>query len=192
MPMFINITALTRIALLDGRDVDTFKQWLKNHKRIRLVARDRAIAYASAINEILPECIQVADRFHLLQNLLDYLKEIFKDKMPAERLFKSMNYDNSAPLDEQGNQIMFDNKKRDLNSSQYKALAENRKKTTVNLSAAGVLSNTWGEKSEGCRRGIRDRLCYGKKVSSHDSCNQKKCKVAFMPDCENFNLSLLV
>lgn len=140
------------IALLDGRDGDTFKEWLRNHKKIRLVARDRASAYASAINEILPECIQVADRFHLLQNLLDYLKEIFKDEMPAEifirngkildtppekvlqetkpdrRRLESMDYDNSVPLDEQGHQIMFDDKKRDLDSPQYKAQAENRKK----------------------------------------------------------------
>lgn len=142
------------IALLDGRDGGAFKKWLRNHKKIRLVARDRASAYASAINEILPGCIQVADRFHLLQNLLDHLKEIFKDEMPAEifirngeildsppekvlqgtmpdeRLLKSMDYDNSAPLDEQGKEIIFDNRKRNLDSPQYKAQAENRKKNS--------------------------------------------------------------
>lgn len=58
------------------------KEWLKSHKKVRLVARDRASAYASAINEVLPECIQVADRFHLLQNLLEYMKNIFKEEMP--------------------------------------------------------------------------------------------------------------
>lgn len=140
------------VALLDGRDGDTFKEWLRKHKKIRLVARDRASAYASAINEILPECVQVAGRFHLLQNLLDYLKETFKDEMPAEifirngkvldippekvlrearpgeKLLEGMDYDNSAPLDGQGNQIIFDNKKRGLTSPQYKAQAENRKK----------------------------------------------------------------
>lgn len=140
------------IALLDGRDGDTLKEWLRRHKRIRLVARDRASAYASAINEVLPECVQVADRFHLLQNLLEYLKEIFKEDMPSEifirdgkvldhppekvlrekkpdeRLLAGMNYDNSVPLDEQGDEILFDNKRRDLDSPQYKAHAESRKK----------------------------------------------------------------
>lgn len=140
------------IALLDGRDGDTLKEWLRSHKRIRLVARDRASAYASAINEVLPECVQVADRFHLLQNLLEYLKEIFKEEMPSEifirdgkildhppekvlrekkpdkRLLAGMNYDNSVPLDEQGDEITFDNKKRDLDSPRYKTHAENRKK----------------------------------------------------------------
>ncbi len=37
-----------------------------------------ASAYASAINEILPDCVQVADSFHLLQNLLDRLKDILR------------------------------------------------------------------------------------------------------------------
>ena len=55
------------IALLDGRDGEPLKEWLKSHNKVRLVARDRASAYASAINEILPDCMQVADRFHLLQ-----------------------------------------------------------------------------------------------------------------------------
>ena len=52
------------IALLDGRDGIPLKEWLKSHTKVRLVARDRANAYASAINEILQECIQVADKFH--------------------------------------------------------------------------------------------------------------------------------
>lgn len=142
------------IALLDGREGDTLKKWLKAHKKIRLVARDRASAYASAINEILPECIQVADRFHLLQNLLDYLKEIFKDEMPAEifirdgevmdtppekvlreivpdeKALNNMDYDNSVPLDEEGHEILYDNKRRDVDSPQYKSQAESRKKNS--------------------------------------------------------------
>ena len=67
------------IALLEGRDGKTFREWLKCLKKTRLVARDRASAYASAINDILPECTQVADRFHLLQNMIDRLKDIFKN-----------------------------------------------------------------------------------------------------------------
>ncbi len=71
------------IALLEGRDGASLKEWLKDHKKIRLVARDRASAYASAISEVLPECTQVADRFHLMQNLLDKMKDIFKAEIPA-------------------------------------------------------------------------------------------------------------
>lgn len=55
------------IALLDGRDKETVKSWLQNHKKIKIATRDRASAYANAISEVLPECTQIADRFHLLQ-----------------------------------------------------------------------------------------------------------------------------
>ena len=142
------------IALLDGRDGATLKEWLKDHKKIRLVARDRASAYASAINEVLPECTQVADRFHLLQNLLDRLKDIFKDEVPStifirggavldkapgkevrERAFDAkrldgVSYDNSPPVDEHGSEIEFKSKKRNLDSKQYKKNAESRKKNS--------------------------------------------------------------
>ena len=37
------------IALLDGRDGIPLKEWLKSHTKVRLVARDRANAYAAAI-----------------------------------------------------------------------------------------------------------------------------------------------
>lgn len=140
------------IALLDGRDGAPLKSWLENHKKIRLVARDRASAYASAISEVLPDCIQVADRFHLLQNLLGYLKDIFKEEMPSriyiregeildsapEKVLKekapdnifldTLYYDNTPPRNPDGSDRIYDNKKHDLTSNQYQHQAESRKK----------------------------------------------------------------
>ena len=49
----------------------TLKEWLKNNKHIKAVTRDRRSAYASAIQEILSDAMQIADRYHLHQNLLD-------------------------------------------------------------------------------------------------------------------------
>ena len=140
------------IALLEGRDGKPLKEWLMNHKKVRLVARDRASAYASAINEILPDCIQVADRFHLLQNLLDKLKDIFKEEIPSEifiengqvldkapekiwgekksdeEQLKKLHYDNTTPVNPDGTIIIYDNKKRKLDTPQYEVHAESRKK----------------------------------------------------------------
>jgi len=142
------------IALLNGRDADTLKEWLKGHKKIRLVARDRASAYATAINEILPECIQVADRFHLLQNLLGYLKDIFKEEMPSsvyiqdgkildnepekvsleksldEEYMASLHYDNAPPKNLDGSQRIYDNKRHLLTQKQYVNQAKSRKKNS--------------------------------------------------------------
>ncbi len=139
------------IALLDGRNAETLKAWLKSHQKIKLVARDRASAYAMAINEILPSCVQVADRFHILQNLLEKLKDIFYQEIPNEIFIKNgkileeipkkiidlnvdkdtlskLNYTNEKPIDENGNEILYDNKKHDLTSKQYKEQAISRQK----------------------------------------------------------------
>ena len=70
------------IALLKGREKDDIIPWLKEHPKIKVVARDRASAYAEAINEVLPNAIQIADRFHLFQNLVVYLKNILYKEIP--------------------------------------------------------------------------------------------------------------
>ena len=143
------------IALLEGRDGKTFREWLEGHKKIRLVTRDRASAYASAINDVLPECIQVADRFHLLQNMINKLKDIFKDEIPAEifikdgdlldtppekiyamklpeeKVLRAIEYDNSPPQNPDGSTLEYDNKNRDLGSKQYKESKENGKKNRI-------------------------------------------------------------
>ena len=137
------------IALLEGRNLETLEEWLKNHKKVKLVARDRASAYASAINKILPECVQVADKYHLLDNLLEKLKDIFKEELPneifiqnnkildippkkvkdlfvEEEVLQKLNYDNSPPLDEYNNEIKFDSKIHDFTSKQYLRNKESR------------------------------------------------------------------
>lgn len=53
------------VAFLDGRDGSSLKEWLKQNKYVTTVTRDRATAYAKAVEEILPDCLQIADRFHL-------------------------------------------------------------------------------------------------------------------------------
>ena len=70
------------LALLDGRDGKELKRWLEQHPKIQKVARDRASAYATAIREILGNCVQVADRFHLLQNLMGRIIDLFKTSCP--------------------------------------------------------------------------------------------------------------
>lgn len=142
------------IALLNGRDGAPLKEWLQSHNKVRLVARDRASAYASAIRETLPDCVQVADRFHLLQNLLEYMKDIFKEemppkiyiqngelsekepdkilkeKMPDHSFLDNLHYDNTPPKTPDGNVVIYDNKKHVLDSLRYQHHKETRKKNS--------------------------------------------------------------
>ena len=71
------------IILLDGRNGDTLRAWLKHNKHIKVVTRDRASAYAKVIAEELPDAMQVADRFHLHQNLLEAIKKALNHELPS-------------------------------------------------------------------------------------------------------------
>ena len=71
------------IAVLEGRDGLALKDWLKKNKQVRTVTRDRASAYAKAVEEILPDCIQIADRFHLHQNLMEAVNKILGREVSA-------------------------------------------------------------------------------------------------------------
>lgn len=71
------------VTLLDGRNGNTFREWLKHNKNIKVITRDRASAYAKVIAEELPDAMQVADRFHLHQNLLEAIKKALNFELPA-------------------------------------------------------------------------------------------------------------
>ena len=72
------------VAILDGRDGSALKEWLARNKHVRTVTRDCASAYASAIQEILPDAMQIADRFHLHQNLLEAIKNTVNSIVPVD------------------------------------------------------------------------------------------------------------
>ena len=72
------------IVLLPGRDGDSVREWLKHNKQVKLISRDRAGAYAKAISDILPEAVQIADRFHLHHNLLEAVREALKSIVPEK------------------------------------------------------------------------------------------------------------
>lgn len=73
----------TPVAVLEGRDKDTLKRWLERNKHIKAITRDRASAYAAAIEETLPAAMQIADRFHLHQNLLEAVRGALNGSIPA-------------------------------------------------------------------------------------------------------------
>ena len=139
------------IALLEGREKENIIPWLKKHKKIKLVARDRASSYAEAINEVLPNAIQVADRFHLFENIISYLKNMFYSELPDKTVIKNdeildkkatkvieelanidwnivntFSYTNDKPLDENGNEISFIDAEYDLNDELHSSQAERR------------------------------------------------------------------
>jgi transposase len=65
------------VALLPERTAETVAQWLREHPGVEVIARDRASAYAEGARQGASEATQVADRFHLLQNLREALDQVF-------------------------------------------------------------------------------------------------------------------
>ena len=63
------------IALLADRKAQTLADWLREHPGIEVLSRDRSKTYKSAMSEGAPEAIQVADRFHLVENLSETVEK---------------------------------------------------------------------------------------------------------------------
>jgi len=56
------------VTLLPDRESATAQAWFATHSTITIVARDRGGGYGEAAAKALPQAVQVADRWHLMEN----------------------------------------------------------------------------------------------------------------------------
>jgi transposase len=68
------------VDVVEDRRAEPVADWLRAHPGIEVVARDRAGAYALAAATGAPQAVQVADRFHLVRNVGDAVKELVRSR----------------------------------------------------------------------------------------------------------------
>lgn len=75
------------IDLLPNREPETIAAWFAEHPEIETVTRDRGNPYIAGITKGAPEAEQVADRFHLAQNVVDLLERLIE---PHRKVLKAV------------------------------------------------------------------------------------------------------
>ncbi len=92
------------VDLLPDREKGTVIAWLNAHypegsgsPGLKVVSRDRGGAYAEAVREVAPQAVQVADRFHLAQNLGEMVERVLRRYSPTiHQVFGAANQGNEA------------------------------------------------------------------------------------------------
>jgi transposase len=76
--ILVDLEHHTPVDLLPDRPADSLAAWLRAHPGIEIISRDRSREYAKGIAQGAPDAVEVADRWHLLQNLKDALIRILE------------------------------------------------------------------------------------------------------------------
>ena len=76
--ILVDLEAGRTIGLLPERKAETLSTWLIEHPEVEVICRDRSSTYAEGARQGAPQAIQVADRFHLLQNMVASLEGYLK------------------------------------------------------------------------------------------------------------------
>jgi transposase len=79
-PLLVDLERRCSIEILPDRKEETVEAWLRTHPEIEVISRDRAGVYAAAARKGAPQAQQIADKFHLLLNLREKLKELMARK----------------------------------------------------------------------------------------------------------------
>ena len=74
------------VDLLPDREPATVEAWLSRHPEVRIISRDRGGGYGQAATRAAPQAVQVADRWHLMENASAAFLEAIRRSMRPIRM----------------------------------------------------------------------------------------------------------
>ena len=74
--IIIDIQNRHPIDLLGNREMESFRDWMAGHESVNFVTRDRSTDYSAAIASTGCPIVEVADKFHLIKNILDRMTKL--------------------------------------------------------------------------------------------------------------------
>jgi transposase len=78
--LLVDLETRRPVDLVPERDAETLATWLRAHPGVEIIVRDRSEAYAEGASQGAPDAIQIADRFHLVQNAGAALEEVLRGR----------------------------------------------------------------------------------------------------------------
>jgi len=121
--------------LLPDRSAASFDKWLQEHPGVRIVSRDGDGVYAEGGYSGAPRARQVADRFHLVQNLIRAVQEELAHQrhhllMPAQEL---LHTDAAAEATEAVREIVPSQQRGQLASPRQEEIRQQRRQQKMEL-----------------------------------------------------------
>ena len=80
--MLVDLEQHQPVDMLPDRTAATLAAWLNAHPGVEVIARDRSTEYARGARDGAPSAQQVADRWHLLQNIREALERVLTQLRP--------------------------------------------------------------------------------------------------------------